>query len=222
MGDFVMVTIAHLVKKMVSDRPMLQETMRQGIISYGALAEKLKKDIEAELGKTVKESAIVMALRRYAETLESHQPKKAALLFGPDIVMKSGIADIAVMKSNSLASKLEKLYRIVDFGKGDILNLVHGNYEVGIITNEKHISQVMKILEHEKVILKEKNLAAIAMSISKEHLYTPGSIFIAVRKLAWDNVNIFEIVSTTTELIFIVSKKDAVRAYNSLQGLVSE
>lgn len=216
-----MVTISHLVKKMVGDRPMLQETMRQGIISYAALAEKLKKPVEAELGKAVKESAIAMALRRYSEELVKKPSRNVESLFGSDIIMKSGIADIAVEKSPSLGSKLEKLYRIVDFPKGDILNLVHGNYEVSIITNEKHLNRVLKILESERILLKEKRLAVISMSISREQMRIPGTIFLAVRKLAWDNVNIVEIVSTTTELIFAVSEKDAVRAYNSLNELAS-
>jgi aspartokinase len=215
-----MVTISHIVKKMVHERPMLQETMRQGIISYGALAEKLKKPIESELGKKVKESAIIMALRRHSDELEEISDSKVSSLFGQDIVMKSGIADLAVVKSPSLASKLEKLYKIVDFDKGDILNLIHGNYEVSIIVNEKHIGAVLKVMQSEKVIMREKNLVAITMSISKEHLYTPGTLFTAVRKLAWDNVNIFELISTTTELIFIVSRKDSIRAYNSLQELI--
>lgn len=215
-----MVTISHLVKRMVNERPMLQETMRQGIVSFGALAEKFKEPVEKELGKKVKESAIVMALRRYSDELEKRADRKATSLFGSDIMMKTGIIDIAVAKSSTLAAKLERLYRIIDFSKGDALNLIHGNYEVSIITNEKHADKVLKILESEKIIMKEKGLVSIAMSISKEHLYTPGILFTVVRKLAWDNVNIFEIVSTTTELIFIVSQKDATRAYSSLQELV--
>ncbi len=216
-----MVTVSHLVKKMVSDRPMLQEALRQGIINYAALAETLKKPIESELGKSVKESAIIMAIRRFSESMEKVPDRKVVSLFDSDIVMKSGIADITVAKSESLSAKLEKLYHIVDFRKGDILNLIHGNYEVSIVTNEKHMGRVLKLLEPEKILVREKGLASVTLSISKEHLYTPGTIYSAVRKLAWDNVNIFEIVSTSTELIFIVSKKDAVRAYNSLQELVA-
>ncbi len=215
-----MVTVSHLVKKIVSDRPMLQEAMRQGIISFASLAENLKKPIEIELGKSVKESAIVMALRRYSESLSSEPEKKIVSLFGSDIMMKSGIADVTVAKSESLSGKLEKLYDIVDFSKGDILNLIHGNYEVCIVTNDKHLPRVLKLLVSEKILVREKGFVSITLSISKEHLYTPGTIYSAVRKLAWDNVNIFEIVSTTTELTFIVSRKDATRAYNSLQELV--
>ena len=216
-----MVTISHLVKRLVNDRPMLQESMRQGIVSYAALAEKLKKNIDSELGKSAKESAIVMALRRYSDDMANKPSRNAESLFGSDIIMKSGIVDIAVEKSPSLGSKLEKLYRIVNFPKGDILNLIHGNYEVSIITNEKHLNSVLKILESERILMKERKLAAIALSISREQMHTPGTIFLAVRKLAWDNVNIVEIVSTTTELIFIVSEKDAVRSYNSLHELVA-
>ena len=124
-----MVIVWNLVKKMVDERPMLQESMRQGIISYASLAERLKKPIEAELGRKVKDSAIVMALRRHSENLEKeHSTKKAASFFEADIVMKSGIVDIGVIKSDSLGLKLERLYSIVDFRKGDILNLIHCNY----------------------------------------------------------------------------------------------
>ena len=217
-----MVTIAHVVKKIVQERPMLEETIRQGIISFAALAENLKEQIEKELGRDVKEPAIVMALRRYSETLSENGPKKVTQMFEPDIVMKSGIVDIAVGKSSSLVHKIEQMYKIVNFEKGDILNLIHGNYEVSIITNEKHVAKVLKLLENEKIIVKEKGLVAISMMISKEHVYTPGTIFSAVRKLAWDNVNIFEIVSTATELTFIVSNKDSIRAYNSLQRLIEK
>ncbi|MBI4439070.1 hypothetical protein HY640_04015 [Candidatus Woesearchaeota archaeon] len=218
-----MVTISHIVKKIVREHPVIMEALRQEIASYGALAEKLDQPVREELGKPAKHSAIMMALRRYAEELRKRKPqeKKAASLYGQEIVMKSGIADIGVAKSGTLARKLEGLYRIVDFDKGGQLNLIQGNYEVSIITNERYAPHVLKALSDEKIIVKEKDLAAISMSISKEHLYTPGSLFEAVRKLAWDNVNIFEIVSTATELTFIVSRKDALRAYNSLQELSS-
>ncbi len=50
-------------------------------------------------------------------------------------------------------------------------------------------------------------------------MYTPGVIFAAARKLYWDNASIFELVTTATELTFIFMKKDAMRAYASLQEL---
>lgn len=216
-----MVTIAHIVKKIVNDRPLLAETMKEGIISYGALAEKLLAQIEAELGTKPKKYAVIMALRRLEEGLKVESRKKRNVFAGSEIIMKSGIADIVIEKSANLASKLEKLYSVVDFGKGDILNLIQGNHEFGIITSEKHADRILGILDGEEVLFDERNLALVALSVPREYLYVPGPIFEASRKLTMDNINIFEIVSTTTELIFIVSKKDAVRAYNSLEQLTA-
>ena len=71
-----MVTVSHIVKKIVNERPVLQETIIEGIISYGALAEKIKPYIERELGKRVKEPAIVMALRRYSDEITKKSSKR--------------------------------------------------------------------------------------------------------------------------------------------------
>jgi hypothetical protein len=73
-----MVTISHLINKIVSSRPILHDAIEQGIISYGNLAEQLTPEIEEELNKKVKHSAVVMALRRYAE--DNHENKSMRYL----------------------------------------------------------------------------------------------------------------------------------------------
>ena len=57
---------------------------------------------------------------------------------------------------------------------------------------------------------------------SKDFLNTPGVIFTAIRKIAWEQINIYEIISTMTELTFILGKKDSMKAYNALQELVKK
>jgi len=67
----------------------------------------------------------------------------------------------------------------------------------------------------------ERDLVSVSLNLSKDFLYTPGILSLATRKLAWENINIFENISTMSELIFIISQKDAVRAYNAFQEMVS-
>jgi aspartokinase len=52
--------------------------------------------------------------------------------------------------------------------------------------------------------------------------YTPSVIFNVVRTIAWENINIYEIVSTNTELTFILNKKDCVKGYKVLEKLVEK
>jgi len=216
-----MVTISHLVKKIVNENSFLAEAMSKDLISYGNLAEQLKKDIEIELGKKVKESAIVMALRRHSEGLRDYDNNLKGFKFSGEIILRTNILDFNVIKSNNLLSKIKNLYGLVDFERGDTLNIILGNNEVSIITNEKYKNKLTNFLSGEKILKKEMNLIALTVIFNtKEFFDTPGVIFTAIRKLAWEQINIYELVSTMTELTFILSKKDSMKAYNVLQELV--
>ena len=215
-----MVTVAHLVKKHVRENTFLLEAMSREIISFANLAEKLKPEIEKELGKKVKEAAIVMALRRYSEELDSFDTKVTKKWQG-EIVMRTNVIDFNVVKSPSLLSKLKQLYAIVDYDRGDTFNVILGNNEISIITNEKYENKIQQFLKGEKLLSKKADLVAVTLIFfDKTFFNTPGFIFTAVRKLAWEHVNIYEVVSTMTELTFILSKKDSMKAYNVLQEVV--
>jgi len=214
-----MVTVSHLVKKAIAGNTYLLEAMSRGLISHGNLAEELKPEIERELGKQVKESAIIMALRRYEEELTSYDKKTATFRFRGEIILKTNMIDFNVVKSQSLLSKIKNLYGMVSFAQGDTLNIILGNNEVAIVTNEKFKSELTNFLKTEKIIKKEYDLVALTISLNKDFFETPGVIFTTVRKLAWEQINIFEIVSTMTELTFILSKKDSMKAYDVLTGL---
>ncbi len=216
-----MVTISHLINKIVSSRPILHDALEQGIISFGNLAEQLTPEIEEELNKKVKHSAVVMALRRYAEKIQTIQPKPK-FDYNSEIIMKTNLCDISVRKSPGLFSKLKKIYSIVNYEKGDVLNVIHGNYEVSIVSNMRYLEKIKKELKGEKILNTEQDLVSLSLNFSGDFLHTPGIISTAARKLNWENVNIYELISTLTELTFIVSKKDSAKGYAALQHLVSE
>ena len=45
-------------------------------------------------------------------------------------------------------------------------------------------------------------------------------LFKITRSLAWENINIVEIISVDVEVTFIIQKKDANKGYNALERLV--
>ena len=218
-----MVTVSHLVKKIVSDHSFVEEGLGKGIISIANLAEQMLPDIEKELGKKVKQAAVVMALRRHAEQISGHRSKAGKFNYAGEILMKTNICDFSVVKSSSLLIKLKTIYNLVNFEKGDTLNVILGNNEVSIIINEKYMEKLAKFLSGEKTLNKEMGLVSLSIIfISDDFMHTPGIVFDVVRKLAWEDINIYEIVSTMTELTFILSKKDSMKAYNALQELAGK
>src|SRR3989338_6133478 len=155
-----MVTISHLVKKAVSGNSFLLEAMGKDLISYGSLAGQLKPEIEQELGKKIKDSAIVMALRRYAEELQSFDKKIKKFSFKGEIIMRTGMMDFNAIKSGSLLNKIKNLYELVDFERGNTLNIILGSNEVSIVANEKYKEKLSDFLKGEKILNKEFDLVA--------------------------------------------------------------
>ena len=218
-----MVTVSHIVKKIVSGQPFVEEGLGEGIISVANLAEKMQPKIEEEVGKKINLPAVVMALRRFAEDISKQRRAAKKFDYTGELLMKTNIADFTFVKTHTLLAKLRTIHNLVDFERGDTLNIILGNNEVSIIINEKHISELDKFLSGEKIINREKDCVSLTIVFTKDDFtHTPGIIFNAVRKLAWNNINIYEIVSTMTELTFILHKKDSMRAYDVLQEMVTK
>jgi hypothetical protein len=209
-----MVTISSVVKETLKRQVLVQEAVSHGIVSYNKLAKNLKPQIEEELGKPVKDAAIVMALRRHAGKLKKTTEKPS---FSYSIeTIKTDISYMVFEESPTLLSKLEKLYKIIDFKKGGILNIIQGNYEVAIITNSRYKEKVLDMLYEEKVLETVENLVSISLTYSKNFLFQPGILYDISRFLAWEDINVIDIILTKTELSMIIDKKDLMKCYQSL------
>jgi aspartokinase len=211
-----MATTSLLVQQHVRERPLLQEALIEGIVSYANLAEKLHPHIERMLNKKVKHSAIVMALRRYSETLQ--RAERTTTRLKHELVIKTSLCDIAVQKTASLMEKLRHIDRLVRYDKGDSLNIVHGNYETSIVVNQKYQKEILERLSGEQIIAVRGSLVAVAMTFSAKFYDTPGIVAKYTRALAWENINVIEIVSTYTELAFIIAEHDLTKAYEVLSA----
>jgi hypothetical protein len=215
-----MVTISHLVHKMVDEKVYLQEAIGKGIASYGSVAKRLKPEIEKELKKEVAHYAVVAAIRRYAERLNKRFEDITFDASSSEVNLKTNIVDITVQKTTCLFDKLKKIYDVIHFDQGDILHIIYGRNTVSIVTNERYREQICRFLQFEKVVEVKENLVALFFSIDKKLVKTPGVLFQILRNFAWESININEIISIDLEMIVVVDEKDAVLGYKALQRLI--
>ncbi len=215
-----MVTVAHLTKKILQEKPFVHEALVKDLINIGALAEMIQPQIEKEMGK-VKTSAISMAIRRYLEKSKKEFYQRVRLSAKSDLLVKSNLFEISAFKSQRIFKKLMKLYDIVSFSEGDTLNIIEGNYEVLIIGNVKYRKRFLKILKGEKVKKVQDKISSLSMKIPKKCVNRPGFFFAITRALALENVNIIDLVNTETEITLILDDKHVTRAYDILKNDMS-
>jgi aspartokinase len=217
-----MVTISHVVNKLINEKVYLYEAISKKIASYGSVAKQLKPEIEKELGKEVAHSAIVTALRRYSDKIDTkfHDIKFNSKY--AEVNLKTHIIDINVLKTQELFDKLKRFYDVVDFERGDILHIIYGRTHVAIVTNERYKEQILKLLQNQKIKKIEENLVALSFTVGKKRIDKPGVLFQITRSLAWEDINIIEIISVDLDIAFIVDKRDAIKGYNALERLIKD
>lgn len=217
-----MVTVAHLVEKIIEQKPFLQEALSRGIVNNAALAEELKPQIEKELKKEVKFSAVNMAIRRLSEKLEKTFIKKAKFDKESDITVKSDLIEVTIYKTEDIQTSVKKLYDLVNFKRGDFLTITSGIHEVMIITNKKYEKEILELLPKKSIKKIIKNLSSITINIPIEAITTVGLFYVVTRALNWENINIVDIVSTLTEMTFIINESDTARAFDTLKKLIED
>ena len=215
-----MVTVQHLIEKIIEQKPFMQEALSRGIVNNAALAQELLPQIENELKKKVKFSAVNMAIRRLAEKLEKSFVVKAKFEEDTDITVKSNLIEVVFYKDQNTQSYMKKLYDLVDFRKGDFLTITQGLYEVMVITNKKFEKNILKLVSKDSIKKVIQNLSSLSINIPETSVQTVGLFYIASRALNWENINIIDIVSTYTEMTFIVTEKETSRAFDVLKKLV--
>lgn len=209
-----MITTSQVVKDILERRVFLREAINQNIVSYNLLAKQIKPEVESELGKNVKLSAIIMAIRRQSENIKKSSKRPKFSYFIETI--KTDICYTVFEESPTLLSKFHKLYSVVDFKKGGILNIIQGNFEVSIITNAKYKEELLDLFCDEKILEAADNLVSISLTYSKEFLHTPGTLYDILRFVAWENINVIDVILTVTEMSLIIDKKDLMRCYKAL------
>ena len=214
--------VSKIVKSLIWEQPFLLEALNRGIIHFGNLAAELKPKVESELEKTVTESSIVMALRRYAEEVKGRIEIIPSLQLDCEVTMKTGICDFNIIKTNTLLQRLKSFYELVDLGRGDFLNITIGNREISIAISQKYGDKIENLLKSETILHKQEDLVALTIVFNSDFFHTPGITYQVLQSLAWKNVNLLEIISTLTELTIVIEKKDSIKSYTGLHELIDK
>ncbi len=218
-----MVTVANVVSHIIQRRPFLEEALVNEIINYAYLADMLKPEIEKEMRREVNRYAIIMAIRRFTESLkESFVGNPALDLSGADVTITSGIFEITAVKDPETMKIVSMLYGLVEFGKGDFLTITQGLYEITILSNVRYKEKMLGLFEKRDVKKVSTGLSSLTVRIPEKIAEEVGLLYTLTKALSWENVNIFEVVSTLSEEIFIISEEDTARAFDSIKRLMKE
>lgn len=216
-----MLTITDVVKELLKKTPLIEEALSKNLINYSSLARLFKPEIEKRLFKTVEIPSIVMALKRTVKKLKLPSKKLKKLEPKGELAVRSNLTEYILVASESAIRQLGVFAQILTKQANAFFALTKGVREIDVIVSDSLRTELMKLLRNEKIIAKVEDLSLITLFHSEGAVFTPGFHYSILKALAWENINVIEIVSTYTELTIILQSKDVDAAFSVLKHLVS-
>lgn len=216
-----MKTISAVVEDYIKKKPFLQSALAQGIINLTSLSRIVKPEIENELGKDVRNGAIVMALKRLSDELEfraTHKIIKVLKNIG-EITVRSSLTDFTFLISDSILENQTILMKEVNKNKDVFYTSSRGVNEMNIVVSNSLDSAVEELFKEEKCTQKAENLSSITVKLPSENVSVPGIYYFIFQRLAWEGIVLFEVISTTNEFTIIVNDDQVDIAFKTIKDL---
>jgi hypothetical protein len=214
-------SIGKVTEDLINRSPFLREAMTDDLINISALARKLKPEIEQSMGKEVKEGAIIMAIKRMTPGLYHRLNLKITKVMGDlgDFLVRSNLIDYTFENSESLKEKQGELINEINRDNDSFFALCKGVTETTLIVNAQKKEVVERIFKDAKLKSHTLDLASVTVKLPKINTEIYGIYYYILKHLAWEGINIIEIVSTSNEFTVIVKQDDVDKAFKILMQI---
>lgn len=216
-----MIKISDVAREILYSSEVALSAFNNGYLNLSAYAKTIRRDAEARTKKSVQTGSIVVALSRLKKSAGKHGRNKSLTpdIAIDDLSVKSGLVEVSFDRTRENLARLRELYRDPAINASDFFMVTQGTGEITIIALETALPHIIRVMRPAKPKATIKNLVGLTARFDEKYLKIPNVIFTFVRRLALKHINIAEIVSTYTELTFIIDQKDLQEAFLALNEL---
>lgn len=213
-------SVPDTVREIITKNRSIYDCVKMDLVNYTALAVKIQKEVEVQMGARVNLNTIVVAIKRYADSFEKKEDVQSEpVLKNARLSLTDGILDI------KFSSR--------DFAMEDVVTLMDGftragpDYEFFRFTDSfrflaEDISDVRKLLES---FSSHKNFFQTGLAKISVHIPQPGNksdVVSYVSEILHDNgIELVNAFFGQDAIILVLHEKDAARAYEILRGEIS-
>lgn len=216
-----MITVPEIVEEIIGKSPFLEEGLSKGIINLSSLARVIQPQIQQQLMKDIKVGAIMMALKRLSKKIKpsSNQQLLNVLKNISDITVRSNIIEFIFENSRTLLEKQSRLIDKISSERSNFFTFSAGVYETSLFVSQNLEDNVNQIFRDEKLRHENKDLSAITLILPEENVFVPGVYYSVLKALAWENINLIDVVSSYSEITIILENSNVDKAFSVLKKL---
>ena len=139
-----------------------------------------------------------------------------------DFIVRSDLCDFTFETTPSLLKEIAVILTKSSENKDYFLTVSQGIFETNIVTSRNLQPFVEEIFKKETLINSVLDLASITIKLPKENLEQSGIYYFILKQLAWADISLQEVISTTNEMTIVVKEKDINQTFAILMDIKSK
>jgi len=214
-------SIGKLTEDLINRSPFLREAITDNLINISSLARKLKPEIELKMGKPIKEGAIVMTIKRMSPGLYHRLNIKITNMMSElgDFLVRSNLSDFTYENSESLKNAQSEFIHLMRRENDNFYTISQGLSETTFIVSASQNDLVKEFFKSEKLKAHNEKLASVTMKLPTVNTEIYGVYYYILKQLAWEGINIVQVVSTSNEFSIVVNQNEIDSAFRILMDL---
>ncbi len=213
-------TIPEIVTALVRRSPYLEDALSLGIVNHSALARRIRRDVEREAMKSVQLGALIVALGRLSRTLTARSKKRAGVFRrAPDLIVRLRLFEVTYANSATLVLKQSRLLERLSARPSLFLTVTRGINETTIIASREIEEPVLAAFRGERHVCQIGQLASVTVMLPAGTVSVPGVYSHILKALAWEGLNVIEVVSTLNEFTVVLDERDIDAAFSIIKRL---
>lgn len=210
--------IADYVEEYVLETPLVEEHLSLGLINLSALARHLRPRIRKALLRPVSDASIMMALKRLAPRVAARtRPPVTRTARPSDLTVRSNLVELTFHTSDTIREKHRRLLNRADRVEDAFVTYTQGAAEVMLMVSAGLEKAVLEVFAGERLVSRVRNLSALVIRLAPATLQTPGVYYAILKRLAWQDINVVDVVSTYTEFTIVVANDQVDAAFSALR-----
>jgi len=215
-----MVTVPEVVETIIRKSPFLDEALSLRILNHSAVARMIKPDVEQELMKKVRIGAVVMALNRLSRRIVKRaRRQKSVFRRAPELTVRSNLVELTYANSENMSIRQKKLLDQHSGKSSYVLTFTQGINETTIVASRELREKIQVHFKDERLIDKIDNLSTVSVLLPRNTAMIPGVYSYILKALAWEGINVVEVVSTLNELMIVLEDKNIQQAFLVIKRL---
>jgi hypothetical protein len=207
-------TVPDAIRAVLANNNSYLQALELGIANYTALAERIKPDIEKLIGSKVNLNTVVVAIKRFADSLDE-KPDSKPLTTKAKMSLTGSIIDVSFQKENDkdLAAILDEF-----FERDNRYHLFQTDNHLTLLAEDAEDTRKIVTSALEKFDGKVlEGLSRVSLSLNSEE-QSPYYLLSPISTILYNHrISVHSAFLTANEIVLILSNNDAAKAYDLIR-----